>query len=88
MSLFSDGLFLEVSLEKNVLFFQSQHVSGICMSHMYYSMDSLNVFVAGVGCLLSCLIPDGVVCEGEPSLTSKLSCILCVGHSLSTIPAA
>lgn len=31
-------------------------------------MVSLNVFVTGVGCLLSCLIPDGVVCKGESSL--------------------
>lgn len=32
---------------KNVLFFRSQHMLSICMSHMYYRMSSLNMFVTG-----------------------------------------
>lgn len=49
---------------ENVLFFQSQHVSGICMWHMSCSVGSLSVFVPGSEILFSCLIPDGVVCKG------------------------
>lgn len=70
---------------KNMLFFQSQHCVG-CL-HVTYVLHH-GQFKCLSRRLLSCLNPDSVVCQREPSLTSRLSCIPCVGHRLSAIPVA
>lgn len=76
---------------ENVLFFQSQHLSGMNVSacHICTTVWAIQMCLSlEVKCLLSCLVPGGVVCKGEPSLRNRLSCIPCVGHRLSAIPAA